>query len=338
MKILIVEDRQSTIVGILDFCKDNKIDYTLIDNFDGVLNEVRTQQYDVLILDLKNDNNEHLVGKDIFDEIWSTCFIPIIVFSGHINALETRKNHKFISYYEKTQADKVEEKLREYQVLFPKIKTLKNEINQLFIEAIQAINGNDSDDIQMQRLIYNMRHYLDNRQIYNSQNNIKLPADIQLIDLPEYSNFLTCDIIQKIAENDSEEPEYYMIVSPSCEIEHSKTLLECKEIIKLKNEQIRGLKNRKNDGGHQHILFLPNNRFFGEMAVDCKKTKLIEKNKISKMQSETDINKYEYRKIFSIASPFRERMIHLCYSNRSRIGVPDIDQESWFKENENKSN
>ena len=333
MRILIAEDKPETIVGIEDFCQDNNIDYKEINDFNKVDDELQTNNYDLLILDLKKDPGEEYPGCDIFSRILKNKFLPVIIFSSYFQNMQIY-DHKFITYFEKDKEEDVKKKILEYKELLPKINVVKSEINKLMIEGMRCLNAKDNDNTQLQRIIIYMKNYLDNMQTTGE----RLPADIQLVDLPKYNELITCDIIEKLQiAGKINDKEYYMILTPWCEIS-KQSKIECKKLVK--KESIAECKQRKldggkNNGGAEEYILLPDNRFFKNYVVDCKLTEIIEKDKISLNQNETNLAQYEFKKIFSIASPFRERMINLCYDNRKRIGVPNLDVNSWCVNEEN---
>lgn len=334
MRILIVEDKPETIAGIKDFCVDNDIDFDEINDFDNVKDKLDHNDYDLLILDLKKDPGSEYPGREIFADILDSKFMPVIVFSSYFQDME-KYEHKFITYLEKDKEEEVTRKIQEYKDLLPKVRMVKTEINKLIIEGMRSLNLNDNDNIQLQRIIIYMKNYLDNMQITDE----RLPANIQLIDLPEFKELITCDIIERMQiAGEANDKEYYMIVTPWCEISKQDNI-ECKKLIKYEsiadNSKKKKLKDEKNNGGAEEYILVPDNRFFRKHVVDCKLTEIIEKDKISLNQNETNLARYKFKKLFSIASPFRERMINLCYDNRKRIGVPNLDKYSWWANEEN---
>ena len=49
---------------------------------------------------------------------------------------------------------------------------------------------------------------------------------------------------------------------------------------------------------------------------------------------EINTNSFDYRKVVSIASPFKERIINLIYHNEGRIGVPNLNKLNWWIDEE----
>ena len=330
MKVLIAEDKVQTIQSIKDYCSDNKIECQIIENFDDVLSAVMAIQYDVIILDLKKDPGEDYPGYNIFDRIWKEKFIPVIVFSSYYGNMPYKVEHPFVSYFDKTQEAEVVDCLDKYLALSKKINEIREKINDLFIQSLRFLNNKDSDEVQLQRVLIGMKNYLD-----EDDPNITLPADVQYLVLPKYKSLATCDIIETVPEH-NKEPEFFMIMSPWCEIARApgSLELECKKIISLECESMKNIgkdiRNHRNDGGYRNYIILPDCEKFQKKVVDVAQNALIKKDQISLDSNETDLSNHKYRKIISIASPFRERMIALCYNNRSRIGVPSLDKNSWW--------
>lgn len=325
MKILIVEDKRETIEGILDFCNDNNYVYKIIDDFNNVFTELNSEDYDLIVLDLKRDPGEDYPGNTIFEQIWGKRFLPIIVNSTFYTTIY---DHPFVKY-----SDKDEEKVKEYLVeLSSKIENLKNireYSNRLFVEGLRAFKRDgETPTILTQRVIMYMEHWLENQ----INKDVLLPADIQIISLPDYSELITCDIIESIPIY-GQSKQMYMIFSPWCDIHNNEEIdLECKPLKKIPNSAVRDkLKSGKNSGGKDGLILLPDNEKFKDMYVDCKSTELIPKKSISLSPNEHDVSLFKYRKLLSIASPYKERMIKICYDDRSRIGVPNLDKESWWR-------
>ena len=107
----------------------------------------------------------------------------------------------------------------------------------------------------------------------------------------------------------------------------------CKKIIEFNKQSRKKESGRLNDGGYKGKIYLPPNKFFKNCIVDCKDTIVIsDKKVISINPKEIDTVNYTYRKITSIASPFKERIINLIYNHESRIGVPDLEENSWWED------
>ncbi len=329
MKVLIAEDKLETIQSITDHCSDNSIEYQIIQDFNDVLSTLATTHFDALILDLKKDPGEEYPGYDIFNQIWAERFIPIIIYSSYYDNLPNKVDHQFVSYFDKSEEEKVIVRLTEYLSMSEKITKIRSKMNDLFIQALRFVNNNDSNDVQFQRVLIGMKNYLD-----EDNPNLSLPADVQYLVLPQYQSLATCDIVETIPQHNTES-EFYMIMSPWCEIAQagSPIELECKKIIdnsSVNSETRNTIKNHSNEGGYRNYILLPDCKKLKKKIVDVTKTVIIKNDQISLNPNETDLNRYKYRKIISIASPFRERMIALCYNNRSRIGVPNLNKDSWW--------
>ena len=121
-----------------------------------------------------------------------------------------------------------------------------------------------------------------------------------------------------------------MIITASCDLATAeKKQVVCKKIIPISKTKRRDIK--VNDGGYKGKICLPPSNYFKNCIVSCEETFVIkDKDKISKNPEESDITRYEYRKIMSIASPFKERIINLIYNHDGRIGVPDLDESKWW--------
>jgi hypothetical protein len=350
-KIFIIENKPNLVQGIID-AEYSTEDYEVSvlppeTDFDAGMQRLQNEAFDVLVLDLKKDPGEEYPGNNIFSNIWRgiNSFLPVLVFSSYHQNLEINE-HPLITKFDKSEELALINHLKNN--ILPKMKRireLRKEINLLAREGLRIVDLNESLEVQKHRMANYIKHYLENKEGINL-----LPPDIQYILLPEYSGLCSGDIIQRIpdAEKGIGDDELCMIVTPSCEmhsrnnrgeLRYKKDVL-CKKIInKPGHVQIDDDKKIFNNGhdGNGYI-FLPKLTIqVGEVSlqknnkvVECKSSLLLDQEKISLNNKETNLDKFEWRKIAAISSPYRERIISACYNNRSRIGVPNLDKDGWW--------
>jgi len=342
-RALIIEDKPDKVQGILNE-QFNTTEYVLTfeeieTDFDRGLEKLKNQVYDFLILDLKKDPGEDHPGGEIFESIWSGAnqFLPVIVFSAYHGNLEV-EDHPFVVKFDKTQEQGVIDHIK--QKILPKLERvseLRKSINQVAREGFRAINLDENLEIQKYRMASYIKHHLENLH----DESTVLPPDIQYILLPKFACLMAGDIIQKIpvAGQAQVANEHYMILESSCDMQRladgEERDILCKKIIPVdisSNTKKKSL--RLSDGCKNNLIYLPKTRFLGEdfvfSAVDTKQPLVIKQHSISLKSSEDNVDDYEWRKIASIASPFRERIISACYNYRARVGVNTLNEEGWF--------
>lgn len=340
-RLLVVDDRKIEVQEILDTNYntnqyDVEVEYE--QDFDKAVELLHNKRFDLIVLDLKKDLGLEKPGLEIFENIWNGIneFIPVIIFSAHYDN-ETFPSHNLVSLFSKTQEEEVIISITSHLKKLEKIESLRKKINNYMREGLRAIDFDESHTNQLQRMLGYIKNEID-----LDTTDEKLPADIQYISIPEFRLFLSCDIIETIPGPNIEN-EYYMIMSPSCELNgKDKTTgqdldydVVCNKIIDCPNKNCA----KFNEGIYMYAgsyVPLPDFEFltgtkFKNKVVDLRLTRVIKKLDISKVTNETDIDHYKYRKIASISSPYRERIISASYHNRSRIGVPTLDENSWWR-------
>lgn len=331
MKVLIVDDKIAQVQGLINRCEKEKIECIFCDSFDDGEQNYFTNDYDLLILDLKKDPTEEYPGKSMLNKFWDNKFIPTIIFSSHF--LETDKiiRHKFLKWYDKTHEIDVENEIVKHLKYCDPIKKVRLKINEIFKNGLEALDLTYSDDENSIVVLQYMQYGL-MQKCYSEARDKRLPAKSQYVLFSQYSDLSATDIIERIPVVGEDASEFYMVVTASCDLANSEyKQVVCKKIKSMSHKDIEGLKGRRNDGGYRGKLLLPNNSYFSNMIVDCTETCVIQKEVISKDSEERNLSNYSFRKILAFVSPYKERIISMVYQHDGRIGVPDLDVDSWWK-------
>lgn len=329
MNILVIDDKKEEVQGILDHFEEQKDFCDFHDDFKEGKAKLHSSNsnIDLLVLDLHAafEEGTDKPGEGILEELWESCFVPTVVFSAYADSVEGKK-HKFVSYYKKTEEAKVIEYIEKFKREdLLRVNALRHRINRLLKIGLEAEDNEISEDADSYKTALYLNYGL-LEDVLNLSKNTAMPANIQLISLPEYRFLYTCDILQNISNPST----FVMVLSPDCDIcKDSIPLVLCKQLDNSVFCKTAGL----NDGGcvNEGRILLPNNVYFSDTFVNCNRPVVVFKNKISLRPDETDFSTYEYKKVLSIASPFKERIIRLNSDHDSRIGVPAIEKGSWFK-------
>lgn len=338
--ILIIDDRPNTVQGIIDFLDQEKVNnkkYEYIyktkfeegqqyfeDNFNNI---------DALVLDLRKDPSEEYPGKEILEKLWNTKFVPTVVFS--VSSDEIDKKHNFIATFNKDQEDLAISWLRNIiENFISKIDKVKNSINEIYRDGLRGLDNEYSDEENSISVINYMSYVLE-QKMHTKNRETRINPKIQYLIMDQYKDLQATDIIQSIPVS-GQEIEYYMIITASCSLASSnKKQVVCKKIIPISVADWKKEKGHFNDGGYRGKIYLPPNKYFKNRMVSCDSTFVIaDKSRISKNPEEIDADSFDYRKIASIASPFKERIINLIYNHDGRIGVLDLDETKWWKDEE----
>ena len=340
-KLLVVDDRQTDVQEILDTNYDTdsyKVKVIYKQDFSVAMELLNNERFHLVVLDLKKDPGIEKPGMEIFSNIWNGVneFLPIMIFSAHFDT-EDFPSHNLVSLFSKTQEREVRDCIIRQLEKLENIDNLRKRFNNYIREGLRAVDFEEIETFQLQRMLNYVKNEID-----LDTTDEELPADIQYISLPEYKMFLSCDIIETIPVADKEN-ECYMILSPSCELNNKDKVsgqeldydIVCKKIIDCPDKRVA----KFNEGLYMNsgsYVPLPDFKFltgteFNSKVVDMKQTRIIKKSEISKLTNEINVDNYHYRKIASISSPYRERIISASYNNRSRIGVPALKQNSWWR-------
>ena len=119
MKILIIDDDETSVKGIRDHCEDAGWECVIAD-FDESYREIMRWNPDVVILDWCDEPGDSS-GMPVLDSIWMNGYRPIVIFSGNSDIVELKdeyENNELIKKYPKGDEQPVNNFLDEYQEYF----------------------------------------------------------------------------------------------------------------------------------------------------------------------------------------------------------------------------
>lgn len=339
MKVLFIEDQESDIQGIKDYCEEKEYFYQH-NNFETGISFIEEYDPDILILDLKNNVSNDYDGSEILDKAWEHHFRPTCVFSGQItdSTVELEKYHSpLVAFIDKGDEKPVIE-------FIDKIEPYANCIRKVRIETNVAMRKSfDFFDLAMKDGIVDpyivsalcgnrMKAYFDN--------------EMETKDFPIWSQYIyptinecfsTGDIIavKNASPTSAIQKRFFVILSQSCDISHSKIsnvlVAKCydiktflrKRFIKDDEYEMRSrdeVKTILNTGFYNEFFPLPGiDSVIPDIAVNLKELKVVS---LAQLKS-------DYKKITSLSSPYRERLIWAYMQTACRPGVPDLDVEGW---------
>lgn len=339
MKILFVEDQESDIQGIMDYCEEKEYLYEH-KKFDVGIAYIEEYDPDILILDLKNNASNDFDGCDILDKAWEHHFRPTCVFSGQItdSTVELEKYRSpLVAFIDKGDETPVKEFIDKMEPYVSCIRQVRNETNIAMRKSFDffdlAMKDGITDPNVISALCGNrMKTYFDNEMGQKD-----FPIWSQYIYPTLNESFSTGDIItlKNCAPNTAIQKKFFIILSQSCDIAHSKI----NEVLVAKCYDIKLFLRKRNIGEGQYeirsedeVKTILNTGFCNELfplpgidsvipdvAVNLKELKLIP---VAQLGS-------SYQKIASLSSPYKERLIWAYMQTACRPGVPDLDIEKW---------
>ena len=354
MKVLIVDDDPVSVKGIIDHCEDQHWNNKIAD-FNDCFKEIMISDPDVIVLDWCADPGDNS-GMAILESIWTNGYRPVVIFSGNIDIItlpEEYTNSGLIKMISKGDETPVNDFLDNLKDSHSAISSFRKELGKSVIEAfrvldpIQKASGDYlGDDVIKYLLAKRAVNYFDLEKI-----DVLLPAWAIYQYPPAVNAFLTvCDILRKATPDTDFKtigvPEdYVVLLTPSCDLVVSEgrrpkvenvLYANCKDIVGSKFGGIKS-ESKKKDAlrtGKENEFALPAlEDVLPNMIVDMKRLGTVNINRIAVDMKTFGAEKerYEYVRICSVDSPFREQMVWNFLNNAGRIGVPDRDFATWAK-------
>ena len=364
--ILVVDDNEGTardtaelLNRILNADSPTKHIRVIPENsFDQALETLGRGGIDLLVLDVIQQGEAtpgaegELRGIDVFEQVRSARFLPIVFLTALPNEVRHYRNPPFVHVVSK-QADDFNEELAQcisdcLDSPFPRLsRMLQNHIDRVtrnfmieFVEKNWNELSNNEKDIAyllMRRLgvsFDNGDALLGETSPQTSSPSGKVPP-IRYYIVPPPDVYRMGDILKsRISTEDSgaSETQWCIIMTPSCDFANDKVdsviLVECIPIEEFdeytkwkqndskttRNSLERLLKANPTSGQRNRHYYLPKTWTLPDLMVDFQRILYIPYG---------DLNQYE--KVASIDSPYAESLSHQFVSYTGRIGTPDLD-------------
>ncbi len=357
MKVLIIDDIELSVKGIIDECSEKGWDNKRVD-FDHAYTALIDFDPDVVILDWCEDAENINEGECILDKIWDITFRPIVVFSANapiINIDSKLTQSNMLTIFGKGDESPVISFLQSIEKFANALSVYRKEMSMALIQSLNAVDNLKSiTEISDADIGYTLARrtsaFFDDKFIADLS-----PSWVQYLCPPVGDSLNVCDILRvynstKDMTKAGEPQEYYIILTPSCDMVKSPTRdpkvthvlcawcspkndfhkFELSDTPKTKN--IEKVEKMLNLGYNESKVSLPSfSDILPFMTADFKKVCLVPFEEISACVSGcTDATKFV--RIASICSPFREQIVWAYMQSSCRPGVPDRNTEFWAKE------
>jgi len=370
--ILLIEDEKTFAEYIKQTLEETfegaQVDFSL--DFDGGISLLKQKRPNILILDLYRGEiaEKDLAGGAVWEHIWKELFIPIIIYTAYAEGVadlkpEIPKDHPFISYIQKGKGseDNVVAKIKSFQPSINALREFTTEIDkstQVVLKTLSpliwgsGIDESTKHEVLVRSARRRLGAWMDLATIIDDK---PLQCWEQYIVPPLGNDLLMGDIIKTCnSEKDKLNPtSYRLVLSPSCDLVRQKgsakvehvLVAQCSEITKYpracgidpKTEPKKmkeSLKNRlthPQQGGIIALSGLPS--LLPSMSVCLRELNLIPLNKIACSDKEkVDSSKFDYERVASVDSPFREQIQWGFLQIECRPGVPQMDYSSLVDE------
>lgn len=358
MKLLLIEDNQSTVKGICDYAMDHKWE-CVISEFEEAKEKIASFDPEIIVMDWMFDADDIDRGSDIFMSVYNERFRPIIIFSAVAETIELPekiRNTPLIDILSKGDEQEVIDRINLWSPYIKAVNNLHHELDRSLLSSVQAI-GNfmrmetyPGDDIVKYMLNKRTTYYFDSEYIGSEP-----PAWIQYEYPPIQKTLLVADILRCSSEEGGKiemgmPEEYCVVLTPSCDMARAKagqTILvaECQgadvfsQDAKLSKKEKSGQApyDKKKDGlirslhtGYNAAKValpkLPNKIPY--MTIDLKKIRQIAIGEIALSEQEIT-SETKYYRVASVNSPFREQIVWAHMLNSCRPGMPERNMEEW---------
>ena len=363
MKILFIDDNRDSIADAFELIEDQTENPSVkFIGFADATKHLTDFQPDVVVLDLllgapSEQNNE---GLKIEDFIWESCFCPVIVYSAEPERL--KKEHPLIKKVRKGGGSQ-REVLRAVEGLTPIVNTLRQakqniqkEVDDVFSHALRNVALRDVAEQENQS--FDDSEKLSDFIIRSGRRRLAAMMDTplsgelagweQYLCPPVSEDVLLADVLM-VANADRNDPESFRIVlTPSCDMVRAEgrkpkvdEVLAAKCCSMPDAQNLIGLSGNKNtnrivnriakdmlsQGYVQAIIPFPKlEGFIPAMAANLRNLELIDLEKIGAG------GEFEYYRIASCDSPFRELVAWAYMQNAARPGLPERDLKTWAEE------
>jgi len=363
LRILLVEDEEGPAEVLKKTIGENvgQVDIRVERDFEQALLLLKPHSFEAVILDLflghpaQNDKE----GQKVWEQIWKTKLIPVIVHTAGDCDLEPDipPNNPFLKCITKHDGSDLEV-VQYLQSILPHILALRRveiEFNKVIHSVIEQVSpliwqAETNDQLRPELLVRSARRRLaammDMKMLSTGE---PMMSWEQYIYPPIDDSLLTGDLLRQ-GDGKFDDPDAYrLVLTPSCDLVvrdgkckvQNVLVARCKSQddylkvvaiqanVKPKGLDKKILRSRITEPQLGGYVFLPAYKsILPSMAAHLRDLELIPITEIDL----TDKTKGSFKRITSIDSPFREQITWAYLQIAGRPGVPDRDMDKWTQE------
>jgi CheY-like chemotaxis protein len=356
-RFLIVEDKEDKIRQLQEIapaCVDapDEVEVDVCPTFKKAAGRLRTERFDLLILDLKDDSDTSIAadtnpaGLAVFEELKRTRFVPVVFYTALAHKVRSEET-SFVRVVEKTEdVTRVKEEVR--RVFATKLPTLTRHVEELQRDYMWEFVSKHWKDFHYSNEQADLAYLLARRLALSLEKEARKlsrkmtgktvpmadPKNIHPMEMyippPLGSSRQAGDILKGTVAGVS---GYWITLTPSCDFEqpgrlNNVLIAQCAplasepEYLAWKEKpaaNIGGLNaligDNRQDAQSERFKFLPGTFFFPDSVVDFQRLQAIPPNELAKMEV-----------IASLDSPFAEALLARFSRYFGRLGTPDIDK------------
>ena len=362
MKVLMIEDNQETIHGLIDAVIDRGWEYEL-SAFNDAQDKIIAFDPDVIVMDWMFDDEDAELGKPILENVLAKEFRPVIVFSAHdLSAVleDTLNEFPLVSFTRKGGDDsELALTIDEWKNSALSLSDLRHNMNAALVESAKALkNFREMETFPEETVV----SYMLSKRAIQFFEQIEVgdcpPAWIQYSYPPVTDTLLVADIIRFYSENkDQTVPgipdEYAVILTPSCDMVNRSSdvfkilIAKCCGKEKVTEVRLKSTETVDSGKGKEKVASVVKELRYGynksfvalpvlpnvlpSMTIDLKNLDFMLMADVA--SSFENFNKEVHRayRVASVTSPFREQLVWAHMINSCRPGMPERDITIWAK-------
>lgn len=362
MKVLMIEDNEETIHGLIDAVDERGWEHEVA-TFKDAQDKIITFDPDVIVMDWMFDDEDAELGKPILEDVLSKEFRPVIVFSAHdlSTVLEDTINEFPLIDFTRKGGDDSElactiDGWKESAVA---LSNLRHNMNTALVESAKALKNFRNMDAFPEESVVS---YMLSKRAIQFFEQIEVgeypPAWIQYSYPPVTENLLVADIIRFYGEDkDQSVPgipdEYAVILTPSCDMANHgsdvfKVLIaKCCGKEKVSEVRLKSNENTETGKGKDKVVSVVKELRYGYnkafvalpplpnvlpgMTIDLKNVDYMLMADVASSFDEFNKEFHKAYRVASIISPFREQLVWAHMINSCRPGMPERDMTTWAK-------
>jgi CheY-like chemotaxis protein len=356
-RFLIVEDNEDSVRQLQEIapaCVDapDEVEVDVCPTFSEAAMRLKTERFDLLILDLKDDSDSTLeddsspAGLVIFEELKKTRFVPVVFYTALAHKVRSEQT-SFVRVVEKTEdVIRVKEEVR--RVLATQLPALTRHLEELQRSYMWDFVSTHWKEFHSSYEQADVAYLLARRLALTLQTEARMmakkmtgksvliadPKNIHPMEMyvcpPVSTNRLAGDILKG---NVGGESAHWLVLTPSCDFEqagrlHSVLLAQCIPLTSLPEyanwkanptNEVGPLKamigdNRQNVQS-ERFKFLPGTYFLPDSIVDFQMLRAVSPDAVKQLET-----------VASLDSPFAEAVLARFSRYFGRLGTPDVDK------------
>lgn len=356
-RFLIVEDKEDKVRQLQEIapaCVDapDEVEVYVCPTFKKAAARLRTERFDLLILDLKDDSDTTLeadsspAGLAIFEELKKTRFVPVVFYTALAHKVRSEQT-SFVRVVEKTEdVTRVKEEVRRVLATqLPRLTRHLEELQRSYMWDFVSTHWKEFDSsheqadlayllarrlaLTLQREARKMARKMAGKAVLLADPKNVHPMEMY-IRPPVSTNRLAGDILRGAVGVES---GHWLVLTPSCDFEqagrlHSVLLAQCIPVTSLP-EYVNWKANpatnagplramigdNRGDAQPERFKFLPGTYFLPDSIVDFQRLRAVSPDDVSKLEV-----------VASLDSPFAEAALARFSRYFGRLGTPDIDK------------